>query len=152
MYGHCRLVFPYSCTHSPRVWWSCEGRGSARRRRNRAWWDVRVWTVCQNKMSKQKFPEISKSVSNANIFQVNLVESSGSLTPEELGQMQSMSVVLARFAILSFSTFFSMSTHFWFLKREVSERWNRGSSLQGRQCRGTQVILVMTSLHLCIIE
>ena len=32
---------------------------------------------------------------------MNLVESSGSLTPEELGQMQSMSVVLARFAILS---------------------------------------------------
>ena len=33
-------------------------------------------------------------------FQVNLVESAGSLTPEELGQMQAMSVVLARFALL----------------------------------------------------
>ena len=35
-------------------------------------------------------------------LKVNLVESSGSLTPEELGQKQGMSVVLARYFSLNF--------------------------------------------------
>ena len=51
------------------------------------------YLICAPRLKLKK----SDHAPNITTLKVNLVESSGSLTPEELGQKQGMSVVLARY-------------------------------------------------------
>ena len=51
------------------------------------------YLICAPRLKTKKYDHAP----NITTLKVNLVESSGSLTPEELGQKQGMSVVLARY-------------------------------------------------------
>ena len=110
-----------------------------------------VWCQSMDSMSKQNVKtEVSWNIKVCFQCQYFAGESGWELWQLDTRRTRSDAEHERRSCQVCHFVFTSISTHYWFLKREVSERWNRGSSLQGRQCRGTQVIhrsISLFSLH-----
>ena len=129
---HFRQVFPYSCTHFPRVWWCFEGRGSVMRRRSKAWYGIKVaWNIEDNFQCFLFFSRWTwwKAQAAWRLKSLDKCRPWALFLP---GENSALAFNKQHSNPLCFKQDNILSTHSCFLKREISERWNRGSSVQRR--------------------